>query len=1393
MSFRPRALQMITSIFKNKAPFFVFALGLVVAAGTGLRSESQRIKAADDMLERLAVVSTEKIKGQIDDIFHVLVLLENRLSDEIMLSEKEFDQYLGLFDFDPAFNAALGFGYIERVMRDEADVYVAAQVELGRPQFSIRELEDNSYSDLYVAKFIYPEIRNTNVEGVNYGSEPVRRAGLQRAIDTGELTLTDSIALIQDETSSAGALLIKAFYKEGASISTAAERRAALAGVVYAPIIFSDFFASNQLFDSLVNVEVILTNSGDKEYIIYSESRSGTMSVGSGRSFSHSETIAFGDKNLIIHKSSTPALEAEFSRVGPWTIFLILTLLSAVGALLLRSKIALLEDSRQFGKQAVAELEREKLFWFDLSSISADLYWETDVDFNFVRGHPGNKENTNAAFDALLGQDLKTVLKNSLLNSVDVINRQLQILDEHGTLQACDISIVVKELILTIEISGLPVFDDAGHFRGYRGKGRDVTVQKKQAADTADMASKLTLATNAAQIGIWEYTFSTREVIWSDIMYKLYHTDPSEFSDVYKAWRFRLHPNDSKYLDKSIANSLSGEGLSESTFRIVKPNGEVRHLKGIGFVVRDADGNPLKMVGTNQDITDSTLAKLALEESEAMLKAIIETVPDGLITTDAKGVVILINRAAKAMFQITEAEIVGTHMAKIVPERFKEGHRQGMIRMQEGAALSIKDRSAQVAGLRGDGTEFPLELSVNESGFDSQRMFVGVLRDITSRKADEATMALARQQAESASRAKTEFMSNMTHEIRAPLNAILGLAYLLDQEELDLRSRETVRKIRSSGLILLSLISDILDISKIEAGFMQIEQTPFDLVMLIESVQDCVEGFIGAKNIKMSSSLPKEDVRYIVGDPTRLQQVLMNLGNNAVKFTQAGSIKLVLEVLRNTDDIEYLRFSIADTGIGIDQEMLDTIFQPFAQAETSTTRRFGGTGLGLSICSQLVALMGGKIGVNSISGQGSEFWFSLPLERVSISLDSSLNNESLKVLIVDDSDIALDAVVSIVKNIGWEATTTDSGAIAIAMLLEDKPTDNYPDAVVIDWKMPGMDGLALTKAIRGKIPQPQCPILIMCTADSLYDLSQQPGVELADAILSKPLSQESLKSAVRDAIVAAGKRTNFKQIEALREVRVLVVDDSDINREVAQRILISQGAKVMLAEDGQQAIEWLVKNPRAVDVVLMDLQMPVLGGVEATRRLRKMPEFVNLPIVALTSGVFQSQKEEALNAGMTEFVSKPFDVPLLISLILRLYHESRLSSVAPEDASLLAPSNLFVTSEVMDIRNGLKLWSDMETYQVYLQRFADSYRDAAETISTSLANGDLTRAAALAHKVSGTAASMALPDTQRTALELEMAVSAGEAIEPALAQFCKALAAVIAEIDRYQSGVENHG
>jgi PAS domain S-box-containing protein len=681
----------------------------------------------------------------------------------------------------------------------------------------------------------------------------------------------------------------------------------------------------------------------------------------------------------------------------------------------------------------------------------------------------------------------------------------------------------------------------------------------------------------------------------------------------------------------------------------------------------------------------------ALRDSETRFRTLIEEAPVAVAMLRG-GRFVYTNRR----YNLLHGHPAGASMAglpwrtMIAPDSLERLHEQETLI----AADSPVEQHFEAVGVGSGQTRVPVFKATTRVELADGPATLIFTQDISPQKRAEAFLLEARDAAEAASRSKAEFLANMSHEIRTPLNAILGLAYVLEQSQLGEDAQTMLTKIRASGRSLLGIINDVLDVSKIEAGAMVIDRSWFPLQDVIDNVAATMGVAVGNKDIALLvQPLPRE-VASIMGDALRLEQLLVNLTSNAIKFTTHGQVELaVLAGPQRADRME-LTFEVRDTGIGIDAAQQQAIFAPFTQADTSTTRRFGGTGLGLTICKQLVSLMGGQIGVRSTPGAGSVFWFSIPVQympAVASSMTySSPEMRDIEVLAAAGEGPTLANTSQVAESLGWRLTTVappaggvDEGARAhraddeadyqpqtealLAALRKRSAAGELPGVVLLDCpddRAGARATLRTAREVRTVVGVTSCPVVVMTSTYAVAALGASAEGAAAnggtvDAVLTKPLTASTLYNAViearrKRASLQPSVRAGAPGARQLSGVRLLVVDDSEINREVARRILADQGASVALAEDGSAALAWLNAHPDEVDLVLMDVQMPVMDGIEATRQLRAMPRFAELPIVALTAGAFQSHHDAAREAGMSHFITKPFDIPLTIALIRRL-------------------------------------------------------------------------------------------------------------------------------------------
>ncbi len=527
---------------------------------------------------------------------------------------------------------------------------------------------------------------------------------------------------------------------------------------------------------------------------------------------------------------------------------------------------------------------------------------------------------------------------------------------------------------------------------------------------------------------------------------------------------------------------------------------------------------------------------------------------------------------------------------------------------------------------------------------------------------DVTDLKQARDAAEESTRAKSEFLANMSHEIRTPMNAILGLIHLVMQTELTELQREYLQKTEGAAKTLLRIINDILDFSKIEAGKLEMEKEEFDLTEVLQQVVDLVSTRAHEKGLEFLLRVPPDTPAGLVGDQVRLAQVLSNLVSNAGIFTAHGLITASAETNTETDDSANLQFQVEDTGIGLTSDQAANLFEAFKQAEASTTRRFGGTGLGLAISKSLVNLMGGQIWCQSAVGQGSIFGFTATFALHNSGkryVSKRKDFRGLNALIIDDNVVALDILNDFLKTLGFSVVTASSGQEAINILTEKDQASRHFDLVFIDWKMPDMDGIETSNRIHELIAPNKLPVIIMATAYNRDDVLGQAKESGISNVLTKPLSPSTLLNVLVDIFgrglpAKASKLKKAHEMAVVKEyagAKILLAEDNEVNQLVASRILKNAGLEVDVANNGRQAVEMLQAGN--YDLVLMDIQMPEMDGITATKEIRKLPEYANLPIVAMTAHAMSGDRELSIQAGMNDHINKPINLQELFSTLAK--------------------------------------------------------------------------------------------------------------------------------------------
>ncbi|WP_338759094.1 response regulator [Massilia sp. METH4] len=749
-------------------------------------------------------------------------------------------------------------------------------------------------------------------------------------------------------------------------------------------------------------------------------------------------------------------------------------------------------------------------------------------------------------------------------------------------------------------------------------------------------------------------------------------------------------------------------------------------------------------------------------DSERKLRAIVDTALDAVVNMDRNGRVVGWNRQAEVIFGYTRDEALGQQLdTLIIPPRYRADHRKGMARYVAGDSPGeVLDRRIEVEALRADGSEFPIELSITRIDLDAGEFeFCGFIRDISERREREQKLVAANVRAEAANIAKSEFLANMSHEIRTPMSAIIGMAYLALRTDLNTKQHDYVSKIHRAALSLLGIINDILDFSKIEAGRLEVEQVPFFLDEVLAHVASVTSQRAAEKQLEYLFNVPPAIPRHLVGDPLRLGQVLINLVNNAVKFTPAGELELSCTQLpAAAQDRVALRFSVRDTGIGMPEEQMGKLFRAFNQADGSTSRQFGGTGLGLSISQQLVRLMGGTITVKSEQGKGSVFSFDLEFglsgqpERPPV-VPAALNDA--RVLLVDDSPVALEVLGEAARALPLRVHTASSGAEALANVLEADAADDPYALVLTDWQMPGMDGIELARRVAAA-PLARQPGMVLLTAFGREEVQREAEEAGFVGYLFKPIGQSMLVDTLV-SLFAPPRRRGQPDDGGKLDVtgRVLLVEDNPVNQQIAAELMGIQGIAVEFAGNGREALDRLAQvGPGYYDVVLMDLEMPTLDGHATTLELRRDRRFDGLPVIAMTAHALADVRERCLAEGMQDYLTKPIDPDLLYATLARWLGRA-MPPVAPRPPRAPGQEELPLLPGIDTVR-GLRHVAGNETlYLQLLDRFRNSQRDAATDLATDLLHCDRDSARQRAHTLRGVAGNVGANAVEATARAIE--------------------------------------
>ena len=704
-------------------------------------------------------------------------------------------------------------------------------------------------------------------------------------------------------------------------------------------------------------------------------------------------------------------------------------------------------------------------------------------------------------------------------------------------------------------------------------------------------------------------------------------------------------------LQDEVALMKSGRPVLELEEKETWPDGRTTWVSTSKLPLRDEDGNIVGTFGVSRDITRQQEALIALQTSERQNRMIVDTALDAFVAMDAAGVIVDWNPQAETTFGWTREEALGENLAgKIIPERYREQHTLGLARYLDSGEQNVLQRRLELTALHRNGTEFPVELTISPITDDERTLFSAFIHDISKRKQAERELRESKEAAESANRAKSDFLANMSHEIRTPMNAIIGMTELVLDMELTQSQRDYLSMVRGSAESLLTLINDILDFSKIEAGKLELEAVTFSLRECLGDTLKSLALRAHREELELACHIDPTVPDWLIGDPARLRQIVVNLVGNAIKFTERGEVVVHADVDEQSDGSVQLHFAVADTGIGIPPGKIRTVFGAFEQADSSTTRRYGGTGLGLAICARLARLMRGTVWAESELGKGSTFHFSVrlgladappkPVERRTV--------QGNRILVVDDNATNRLILDEMLRNWGIDVTAVESVDEALAALQGARDDDQPFQLVLSDVHMPERDGFDLAQQMHDDGSLEQAVVMMLTSGDRSGDIAKCRELGVA-AYLRKPVKQSELFDVLVKALGIDGM--DESDVESsdgelrgdveLPTLRVLLAEDSVVNQKLALALLKKWGLTVSVAQNGVQAVE--LATTQEFDLILMDIQMPEMDGLEATRRIRASEAETggHRPIIAMTAHAMTGDREECLEAGMDSYVSKP--------------------------------------------------------------------------------------------------------------------------------------------------------
>lgn len=1280
-----------------------------------------------------------------------------------------FDRYGLSRNVDQEFPGARSFGFVRRVAPKDEVAFLAQARADGWPDFSIHQFAQHD-SDRYVIQYISPLERNRVAIGLDIGSEPHRRQAALSSMRSGEVRLTAPITLVGGTgTAQQSFLILLPIYSGVVTPDTVKERERKVFGWAYAALSMEEVLAGLRPPEDDTLLELRDVTDPASSVVIYnSDDTPPPEAVLSHRV----ERDVFG-RRWQVQLSVYPRFLNQLRPLSPWLV------LGAGGlvTLLLVSLVGVLGVSRTRQRQIIAEQAT-------LASIV-----ESSADGIIGNSLDGSVTSWNKGAEKLLGFSAQEALGRSFVDLVVPASLRAQEaeiiahLHDGKPVPSFNTQRTHKNgELISVSVTVAAIRDSSDHVIGASITVRDISEQMAAEARINELNSSLEAQVAERTSELRQLNVLLGNVLRSASEVAIIATDHHGVIRLFNTGAERmLGYAAADVIDRStpaafhLAEEVAARSNELSTefsqpiegFRVFVHKAELEGAETREWTYVRSDGTPVPV----------SLSVTAMRDEQGAFNGYLGMAVD---LTARKAFESAFTSARDQLLMAADVAELGIWSLSLADNKLSWNDRMfelyGQPLSLRGEGLSYEHWYSRVhpddAQMAEDALRFTLEeggiydpifrvvrpdgeVRIVHAGAQVERdvsgvalRVTGINRDITVQRELESRLRDARDQADAASAAKSSFLANMSHEIRTPMNAVLGMLHLVQNTEMSLRHLDYISKAESAAKSLLGLLNDILDYSKIEADKLQLDVHAFELEALMRDLAVVLAGNQGAKDVEVMFDLAPTLPSSLLGDSMRLQQVLINLAGNALKFTQHGQVVVKVEELQRTDEVVRLHIEVSDSGIGISESQLQRIFDGFTQAEASTTRRFGGTGLGLAISKRLIALMGGQLQVSSEKGVGSRFWFdidmgisqALPLTALRPGVD-----RSMRLLVADDNEVAGDLLVRAVEALGWQADLVTGGHQAVARAQHMQDEGRAYDVILMDWRMPDLDGLSTARLIRTRSHEQSVPMIIMVTAygrEVLAD-AQQEGEVPFSGFLIKPITPKQLADTINQ--VLAGDKVLGPTAASVRSakpkrlagMRLLVVEDNILNRQVAYELLQGEGAQVSLAEGGLEGVQLATESPQPFDAVLMDVQMPDIDGLEATRRIRAHVRSQAVTIIAMTANASSADETDCRAAGMNDHLGKPIDLDKMVNTLLR--HAGRACAVpnAPQQTTN-APEPVVEPFDTISQRFG----ENLDLIRTVLGSFATEQARQLALLHEHATQANATAAASVLHAIKGSSGTM---------------------------------------------------